>query len=330
MGKFVDVVLRPKFAENPEPELADFKEGTFAHFIQWRLDDMRKPGARRITESHYCILRALQRDPIGRKAVVALKPLDLVDHCRARKAGLLHRERVPKQVKAQTIRQDISNLRATVQYFVDLEELEPSALDVFKKAKKRLQAEQLVAKAPARDRRPTQEEIDRLLAHMDAHCELPMRVLVMFGLIVGRRIGETCRLRWEDLDEKKKACLVRDLKNPAGKGFHAVFPLIGESWNIAQAQPKVCEFIFSYQGRQIKSQSVSKAWQTAREALTAEMPSIKGLRLHDLRRECFSRLFEKNWNVPQVQAVSLHKGDAKTLLGTYTRVSTESIHELPA
>jgi integrase len=285
---------------------------------------MTQPGARMLTESHRCILKALQNDPIGAKPASGLKPLDLVEHCRARKAGQLMRDRGPVAVKPQTVRQDMTNLQATIQFFVDLDELPPSAMDVFRKARKLLQKEQLIAKAPARERRPAPEELEALLSYFDAHCELPMRTLVVFGLIVGRRIGEVCRLRWEDLNEQKKTCLVRDLKNPAGKGFHAAFPLIGESWAIVQSQPRVCDYIFSFKGKQIKSTSVSKAYTEGKKFL-----GIKDLRLHDNRAEAFSRLFEKNWSVPQVQLVSLHKGDAKMLLSVYARLNPESAHELP-
>jgi hypothetical protein len=52
----------------------------------------------------------------------------------------------------------------------------------------------------------------------------------------------------------------------------------------------------------------------------------RDLRLHDNRRECFSRQFAKGLTVTQVQhGTSGHLGDAKTLVDTYTQVTPEEI-----
>ena len=327
----VEVVGKPRvsYAEFVSQQYP--QQGSVAWFIDRRIAESRKPGARPILPSHYYTLKRLQRAPIGKRPAAELVPLDLIDHGRLRKAGVTH---MGTPVKPQTVRQDFTYLRSMVRTFVDLDELPESALNVFRKANRLLQREQLIAKAQARERRPEPDELVRIYAAIDAmRCKIPLRALVEFSLASGRRIGESCRLKWADLDEVKRTCLVRDLKNAAGKGFHGEFPLLGRAWEIVQAQPRVSEFIFSMQPKK------DAAWkQVCSRTVTAAYIRVKkkaglhgeNLRLHDNRAETFSRMFEDGYSVPEVQQVSLHKGDAKTLLVHYTRLRPESLHNGPA
>lgn len=336
-----DMKTKVDFKEFQRVQSAIRKEGTVAYWLQRRIDDAAKPGARPIGSSALWMMRALQRDPIGEVQVTELTPTHLLDHGRYRKscsAVRSYKGSGPKEVKAVTIGRDFSVLRSTVQQFVDVDELDSKILDVFRKAKKRMEKEQLVAKGTARTRRPTPQEVDLTLAYCKESGRSPMPVYDLFlaGLMVGRRISELCRLRWEDMDDAKKTCLVRDLKNPAGKGYHAAFPCINQFWELVQRQSRYegFPFIFSMQAsakpKQLRAASVSAFFTRARKDLAAKHPGLfKDLRLHDNRRECFTQLFKSGWNVPQVQAVSLHKGDAKTLLGTYTNIEPESVHALP-
>jgi integrase len=286
-------------------------EGTVAWFINRRIEESRKPGARPLGNSHRWILLARAKEPIGQKQIASLRTADLVEHCRMRKAG---------GVLPQTTKQDIAFLRSMVKYFVILEELPASAMDVFTRANPLLEKEQLIGKGQERTRRPTSEEIDRILAHIDAGTfRIPMRPIVEFQLLTARRISETCRIRWEDLDHEKKTCLVRDLKNPKGKGFSDTFPLLGRAWEIVMAQPKTDARIFPY-----RSASVSAAYTRIKKAL-----GIKGLRLHDSRRDCVSRLFEEGYSVPEVSKVSLHRNPT-ILLKVYTQIKPEDLHKGPA
>jgi len=98
------------------------------------------------------------------------------------------------------------------------------------------------------------------------------------------RIGEVCKLRWDDLNLKHKTIIVRDRKDPRKKeGNHMIAPLLGESFNIATKQPKTGELIFPYNSR-----SVTAGFQRVRNDF-----GIEDLRYHDLRREGASRLFEQ-------------------------------------
>jgi hypothetical protein len=65
MTKFADEIL-PKFADSDEPTLADFKDGSIGWFIQRRIEDAAKPGARRLGYTHLYGLRRMQRSAIAK------------------------------------------------------------------------------------------------------------------------------------------------------------------------------------------------------------------------------------------------------------------------
>lgn len=312
-----------------QPKMPKFENRSVAWFIDKRIAESEKPGARPLLGSHRYILKAMQRMPIGAVMVKDLAPTHLIDHCRLRKATPSRHGKTPKP---QTVRQDIVYLRSTIRTFVDMDELPVEALNVFTKANRILRREQLVGKGQPRERRPEPGELERIFGAIDAgQFKIPMRALVEFSLVSGRRIGETCKLLWADLDEEKRTCLVRDLKNSAGKGFHGEFPLLGSAWDIVMAQPRVTPYIFSFRMREDKpwKQIVAKSAGAAYTRIKKDL-GIPDLRLHDNRAECFTRMFEVGYSVPEVQQVSQHKGDAKTLLVHYTRLRPESLHQGPA
>lgn len=298
-----------------EPMLSDFKEGTVSWMIQRRIDESRQPGSRQLGLSHEYTLRSLQKAPIGAKPHTALKPMDFINHCKARRAtGPL----------PQTVLADMTYLSGLLKYAVEVWEFSDAGLLAYRKAKPQLVKQQLIAKAPSRDRRPTQDELDRLLAYFDEQAKnprtkIPMRAIVEFSLLSARRISETCRIRWDDIDVEKRTCLVRDLKSPSGKGVNDSFPLLGKAWDIVQAQPRTSDRIFPYMAK-----SAGIAYTLAKKRL-----GIKGLHLHDNRRECISRMFEQGFNVPEVAKLSLHRNPT-LLLKTYTALKPEDLHRGPA
>ncbi|ASX25904.1 hypothetical protein [Candidatus Williamhamiltonella defendens] len=53
------------------------------------------------------------------------------------------------------------------------------------------------------------------------------------------RVVEVYKIRWEDVDEKQKAVLVRDIKAPRKKsGNHILVPLLAEARAMCSASPK--------------------------------------------------------------------------------------------
>lgn len=261
----------------------------------------------------------IQRSPIGSVIGAALKPIDILQHGRMRKAA---------GINPATIGQDFTYLRVAFKYAKLVYEMKLD-MEVFVTARHLLEREQLISKGQARDRRLEPGEEPRLVeffAEQDRHqrCVFPMSIVMPWQLDSCRRISETTGLLAGDVNHEKKTCLVRDLKNSKGKGFNDTFPLLGRSYEIIQARlevvgrdPKVLLFPWN-------EKSVGKRFTDACARL-----GIDDLHLHDLRHEGISRLFEMGYSVPEVQRVSLHRNPA-VLLKTYTNLRPEDLHRGPA
>lgn len=165
----------------------------------------------------------------------------------------------------------------------------------------------LIRKGNERNRRPTLEELDRLMAHFGRvrdhrPSSIPMQKIVAFALFSTRRQEEITLLRWEDLDSDR--VLVRDTK----KGDNVYCELPPETLAIIESMPRDDERIFPY-----STGAISAAFTRACRIL-----GIEDLRFHDLRHEAISRLFEMGRTIPQVAAVSGHR--SWTSLKRYTHI----------
>lgn len=296
------------------------KYGSIAWMIEKFIVEHDQPGGRQLGLSRRYTLRMLQRSAIGGIQYDALTPLDIINHCKMRKAS---------GIQPQTINQDSTYLSGVLKHAVEVWEMGEAPLAVYIKAKAQLKRQQLICKSVARTRRPTPEEFASLLALAAEDDQRPKNKILMvpiikFQGIAARRISETCRLTRKDVDVIKRICLVRDLKNPKGKGFHDWFPLLEGAWEIVEQRLKEIpegpdERLFPYNAKSIE----------ARFTKMKHKLGIKNLRLHDLRRESISKLFEQGFSVPQVAKVSLHRNPTQ-LLGTYTSLPPEDLHKGPA
>ncbi|WP_186350573.1 site-specific integrase [Pseudomonas lundensis] len=154
-----------------------------------------------------------------------------------------------------------------------------------------------------RDRRPTLDELDKLLTHFQGilayrPSSINMLKMTAFALFSTRRQEEITRIKWSDLDEEGNRVLVRDMKNPGQKLGNDVWcHLPPEAMAIIKTMPKAVEEIFPY-----NAESISASWTRACKFL-----GIEDLHFHDLRHEGVSRLFEMDWDIPRVASVSGHR-----------------------
>ncbi len=119
-----------------------------------------------------------------------------------------------------------------------------------------------------------------------------------FAIFSTRRQEEIIGIRWDDLDEKRQAVLVKNMKNPGQKIGNDVWcHLPDEAWAILQSMPKGCVEISPY-----NSDSISAAFTPACKYL-----ELKDLRFHDMRHDGISRLFEIHWCILRVSSVSGHR-----------------------
>lgn len=161
----------------------------------------------------------------------------------------------------------------------------------------------LTGQSAKRDRRPTLDELDRLLAylrqrHLWYKGAMPMDRIVLAAIFSARRLGELARLEWSHIDVRRSKIRVFDMKDPKKKiGNHVWVDITPEGMRVLQAMPRTGDRIFPY-----TVSSMSDAFKEARVEC-----SVDDLTFHDLRHEGVSRLFEMGYSIPEVSAMSGHK-----------------------
>lgn len=183
----------------------------------------------------------------------------------------------------------------------------------------------LGGKGNERDRRPTQDELDRIIAAFEANHRqhFPVARIIRFAVATAVRQDEITRILWEDFDPIQKMLIIRDRKDPRRKaGNHQRIPLLDASGYDACAiieeqrvvSGTATSRIFPYNGR-----SVGTAFRRQCRGLR-----IHDLHFHDLRHEGTSRLFEAGFTIEQVALVTDHR-DWK-MLRRYTHLKPEQLH----
>lgn len=203
-------------------------------------------------------------------------------------------------------------------------QIEP--IDLARIALKRLH---LIGKGKERDRPPTQDELDRLIAHFEGKPRqiAPVGRLIRFAVATAMRQDEICSVRWSDIEARTRMLTIRDRKDSRNKaGNHQRIPLFAatgyDAWALVEEQRAIRsnedDRIFPYNGR-----SVGTAFRRGCRDL-----EIDDLHFHDLRHEGTSRLFEAGFTIEQVALVTGHK-DWK-MLRRYTHLKPEALHALAA
>lgn len=235
----------------------------------------------------------------------------IIDFCIKRKSE--------EGAKPATINSDIAILRSVFSVARDLLGIDVG-LAPFIDARPTLGKLDLVGKSNERDRRPTVEEMSEIvdLAHESSKSSYfrdsyaPCDKIFVFQMFSGRRISETCRLKWNELDHKNKRALITGMKSPTKKEGNDVWVLVPDpAWDILLSMPKIEgeERIFPFD-----SKTISTRFDRMRaKAGLFDKDTDNNLRLHDLRHEALSWLAEKNglenenWDIPRIQLVSGHK-----------------------
>jgi integrase len=160
-----------------------------------------------------------------------------------------------------------------------------------------------IGKSIERDRRPTLDELELLMAHFQGTHRrrpgsIPMHVITAFAIFSTRRQEEITRIAHPDLDEADSRILVRDMKNPGQKIGNDVWcDLPPRALAIIRAQPETTGAIFPY-----TTDAISASFTRACKFL-----EIADLHFHDLRHDGISSLFEQGTSIPRGAAVSGHK-----------------------
>jgi len=219
-----------------------------------------------------------------------------------------------------TVLQDIAYIRVLAKYArvawsipVDLQEVE-DAKDMAEKLG-------IVDRSKMRNRRPTIEELEKLLGYQHREkngkgrmtpLKTPVSDIILFAIFSTRRLSEITRIEWDDIDFENKTVFIRDMKDPRKKvGNHMTLHLPERAISIINRQPRVEgeNRVFPY-----AEKTIGTAFQRA-----YKWAGVEDLRFHDLRHEGVSHLFELHNLIPQVAMISGHKSWAN--LQRYTHLS---------
>lgn len=239
------------------------------------------------------VLRTIKTYEIAEKQMSEITSKHVVDLARELKDG---------GRKPQTVQNYLSHLGAIFalakdSYGYDVEQ------DVVNVALKSTRKIGLTRKSGKRDRRPSVDEMNRLMEHFTdikrkRPSSNPMNVICAFALFSTRRQEEVIRISWSDLDEQHSRILVRDMKHPGQRiGNNVWCDLPPEAMAIIRAMPRIDPRIFPF-----STDAISAAFTRSCAFL-----GIDDLHFHDLRHEGVSRLFEMGWTIPQVSGVSGHR-----------------------
>lgn len=290
------------WAKRRETELAEpgaiERAGRVGHKVKDMIDRylVEAEKARPLGETKRRTLEAIKRGPLGEKVDSDITQQVLVNY------ALWRMSPEGGGIKPQTAGNDLAHLgsvlslaRAAWGYEINPQAM-PDARLVLKKFGYNMRSRE-------RDRRPSLEELDKVLEYFFEMLSRRPTVIHMpkvaaFAIFSTRRMDEIARILWADLDEHRQAVKVRDMKNPGQKIGNDVWcHLPDEAWSIVQSMPRQCAEIFPY-----NSDSIGKAWSQA-----CKMAGVADLHFHDLRHEGVSRLFEMDWDIPRVSSVSGHR-----------------------
>lgn len=275
-------------------ERASRKGHTVKEMIERYLIEAEK--ARPLGETKRLTLNAIKKSYLGEKIDSDISQQVLVDY------ALWRMGPEGGSVKPQTAGNDLAHLgsvlslaRAAWGYEINPLAM-PDARLVLKKFGYNMRSRE-------RDRRPTLDELDKVMEHFFEMLQrrpsvIHMPKVVAFAIFSTRRMDEITRILWDDLDEYRQAVKVRDMKNPGQKIGNDVWcHLPDEAWRIVQTMPRELAEIFPY-----NTDSIGAAWARA-----CRITGIDDLHFHDLRHEGVSRLFEMDWDIPRVSSVSGHR-----------------------
>lgn len=243
---------------------------------------------------------------IDRQAVV-----DYATALRVRMAGAGARSRLSYLVEVMRAGRDLWGAA------VPLEEVQAAVAGLIR--------QKMLARAPARTRKPQADEIDRIIAYARAsnRMETDLPAILEVLRLVPLRVGELLGIEWADLREAERAVLIKARKHPDSTVKQAndqvvPLPVIAgvDTYALVAGRPRYLDRPFPF-SRPVVSSSF---WVAAKAC------GIADLHLHDLRALAISRLLAAGVPLPVVAHMSGHR-NWRTLAKHYSRMETAEMHQ---
>lgn len=239
---------------------------------------------------------AICRDPLGAVMLPDLRPADFADY----------RDRRLQVVKAGTVLREWNLLSHALN--VAISEWGWLTLNPLKSVKR-------PKEPPPRDRRLSQDEIDRLLFALGYDFDCPVDTVssrvgaaMLFAIETAMRAGEICGVTWGDVDLDKRIVHLPKTKN----GFARVVPLSLEAIRLINQMDINSSLVFNLRTSQVDA--------LFRKAKSRAM--IDDLHFHDTRAEAITRLAAKV-DILTLARITGHR-DLK-MLQVYYRESMEDV-----
>lgn len=248
-----------------------------------RLRDSSRPISDQSNE-HYQLKKL--ESFLGEELVVNLTPERLAAFCVQR--------REEDGAGPYTCNMDISKLGTILR--MGSISLKVQFADVVGSARPLLSHLRLIGGANKRHRRPTEDELARIMAWLAEHKGARYAEVVAFAEATAMRQGEISALKLSDINFETHVAKVWRKHPRLGKKLHEV-PILGEAWAILNRQQPEGGRPFPIHGG-----TMSKYFTEACVAL-----SIPDLHFHDLRHEGATSLFEAGFSIEQVALVTGHE-----------------------
>lgn len=253
------------------------------------------------TNTHYMLAHLVE--DLGPERVIDLTPARLAAWAKAR-----HEQ----GAGGYTVNMELSQLGTVIRHTGAF--LQVVLPDVVGAARPLLHYGQLIGGGNKRSRRPTEDELQRLLQWLQGRSPVAADA-VRVSSITGMRRSELTRIQWADVDAAQRAVLVRQRKHPRRIDARDEWvPLLGDSWEVVQRQPRTGEKIFP----------ISPEKMTDLVTAGTRELGIPDLHLHDMRREATSKLRDLGFDAEARKAIVGHRSDA--VHDRYVAVNLESLH----
>ncbi|WP_280950115.1 site-specific integrase [Methylobacterium radiotolerans] len=138
-----------------------------------------------------------------------------------------------------------------------------------------------------------------------------LRPLIMLALETGMRRGELLALEWNNIDLDRRLASLATSKNGHGRSI----PLTPRAVDVISGIEVRDSRVFP-----VEANAVRLSWERLRKR--AGLESVK---LHSMRHEAISRMFELGLSIPEVSLVSGHR--TLSCLQRYTHIKPENVAE---
>jgi len=216
-------------------------------------------------------------------------------------------DRLDEGVGADTIRKELNKLSVVIDASMALKDIDLPANPVHK-AKSILKVTKTLKPGKRRDRRPTSTELEKLLS---SH----ISQLVEFAIETAMRRGELARIQPGHVDGK--TLFIPETKTDQARTI--------------SLSPRAIELLNDLDLDDLELEEGENIWGIRPDSMTQAFRrvcaanSIADLRLHDMRHEGTSRLFEKGLGIEEVASITGHEDWVS--LKRYTHLCPKALAE---